>query len=211
MRQSAPMRSRQTIPFLMGVVAGAVFGFRWATRRALLITPPALAPLLLSPIRMAYRSPQHMLAFMSVQPGWHVLDVGCGNGAYALALAQHCAQVNAIDVQPAMIDALKARLAQAGVDNVIAQVAPATQLPFAGKTFDGVLMISVLPMLHDRAVALAEVRRVLKPKGMLIIGEDLLEPEFAREAEVRGWIEDAGFQFIDRDSNVLRYSLKYAR
>lgn len=188
-----------------------MLGLRWATRRASLITPPALAPLLLSPIRMAYRSPQHVIAFTGIQPEWVVLDVGCGNGAYTLALAQHCAQVQAIDVQPAMIDALNARLRHAGVDNVTGQVAPATHLPFADESFDAVLMISVLPMLHDRAAALAEARRVLKPNGVLAVGEDLLEPEFAHEAVVRRWVEDAGFQFIDRDGNVLRYSLKYAR
>jgi ubiquinone/menaquinone biosynthesis C-methylase UbiE len=160
---------------------------------------------------MAYRNPQHMLAFMGTQPNWVVLDAGCGNGAYTLALAQHCAQVQAIDVQPAMIDALRARLAQAGIRNVTAQVAPATHLPFASETFDGVLMISVLPMLHDRATALAEVRRVLKPAGVLVAGEDLFEPEFAAERDVRRWIESAGFHLIDRDHNVLRYSLKFAK
>lgn len=194
--------------FIAGALFGAVLGLRWATRHAALITPPALAPLLLSPIRMAYRNPQRMVAFMGAQPGWTVLDAGCGNGAFTLSFAQHCAQVHAIDVQPAMIDALQVRLAQAGIHNTIAQVAPATHLPFASESFDGVLMISVLPMLHDRASALAEAWRVLKPDGVLVVGEELLEPEFAHEAEVRRWIESAGFRFIDREANVLRYSLR---
>jgi ubiquinone/menaquinone biosynthesis C-methylase UbiE len=202
---------RRILWFLAGAIVGAVFGLRWATRRGALITPPALAPLLLNPIRMAYRSPQRMLAFMGVRPAWHVLDVGCGNGAYTLALARHCALVQAVDVQPAMIDALQARLTHAGIHNVTAQVAPATHLPFADETFDGVLMISVLPMLHDVAGALAEARRVLKPASVLVVGEDLFEPEFAPEDEVRRWVEDAGFRLIDRDSNVLRYSLKFAK
>jgi ubiquinone/menaquinone biosynthesis C-methylase UbiE len=188
-----------------------MLGLRWATRRGSLITPPALAPLLLSSVRMAYRNPQHMTVFIGAQSDWHVLDVGCGNGAYTLALARHCAQVKAIDVQPAMVDALQARLMQAGIGNVNAQVGPATHLPFADTSFDGALMISVLPMLHDKAGALAEVWRVLKPAGVLVAGEDLFEPEYAAEREVRCWVESAGFCLIDRDSNVLRYSLKFKK
>jgi ubiquinone/menaquinone biosynthesis C-methylase UbiE len=206
-----PRNMRRTFWFLVGALVGAMLGLRWATRRASLITPPALAPLLLNPIRMAYRSPQRMVAFMGAQPAWHTLDVGCGNGAYTLALARHCAWVDAVDVQGAMIEALQSRLAQAGIRNVRAHVAPATHLPFASETFDGVLMISVLPMLHDAAGALAEARRVLKPAGVLVVGEDVFEPEFAPARDVQHWVECAGFRLIDRDSPVLRYSLKFKK
>lgn len=197
--------------FLIGVIVGAFFAVRWMTRQASLITPPAFAPLLRSPLRLAYRRPEDMAAFAGIQPGWRALDLGCGNGAYTLALAQRAARVDAVDVQPAMIAALRKQMRSAGVANVFPHVAPATHLPFGDATFDAALMISVLPMLHNRDAALVEARRVLKPGGVLVIGEDLLEPEYVREATTRRWVERASFQLLGRDATPLRYSLKFVK
>lgn len=196
---------------MLGTAIGAFFAVRWVTRRASLITPPAFAPLLLSHARLAYRQPRNVVAFAGVQPDWAVLDLGCGNGAFTLALANHARCVHAVDVQPAMIKALMIRLRSSGVTNVVPRVAPATHLPFEDEAFDAALMISVLPMLHDRAAALAEVRRVLKPGGVLVIGEELIEPEYVREATTRRWAEQACFRWLDRDATPLRYSLKFAK
>jgi len=206
-----PGKHARVASFLVGSVIGAILAVRWVTKRAALITPPAVAPLLLSRARMAYRRPEDVIAFAGVQRHWRVLDLGCGNGAFTLELARHAACVHAVDVQPTMIEALVARLRSAGVTNAIPHIAPATHLPFDDATFDAALMISVLPMLHDRAAALAEVRRVLKPCGVLVIGEDLIEPEYVCEATTQRWAEQAGFRWLDRDATALRYSLKFAK
>lgn len=197
--------------FALGLVTGATLAVRWVTRRAALITPPAFAPLLLSPLRMIYRAPSPLIRFLDPKPNWTVLDLGCGNGAFALPLARHVRHVHAVDVQPAMVAALRDRLRQARLDNVTTQVAPATHLSFDAETFDAVLMISVLPMLHDRDAALSEVRRVLKPDGVLIVGEEWIEPEYVDWRTVTQWVEHAGFRLQARVANPLCYTLKFGQ
>ncbi len=195
--------------FLIGAALGAFAGVRWMTRRASLITPPCFAPLLLSPLRMAYRAPSQLVRFLDPQSDWMVLDVGCGNGAFALPLARQVRCVHAVDVQPAMVDALERRLREAALDNVVAQVAPATRLPFDAGSFDAALMISVLPMLHNREAALREVRRVLKPDGVLIVGEELIEPEYVPTRTVVRWVGRAGFRLTARMQHPLAYALRF--
>lgn len=196
---------------MLGAAIGATLAVRWVTRRAALITPPMFAPLLLSPLRMAYRPPSQLVRFLAPEPDWTVLDLGCGNGAFTLPLARSVRRVHAVDVQPAMVAALRERLRRARLDNVSAHVAPATRLPFGGHAFDAVLMISVLPMLHDRDAALREVYRVLKPDGVLIVGEEWIEPEYVGRRTVTRWVERAGFTLCARTANLMCYTLKFRR
>jgi SAM-dependent methyltransferase len=195
--------------FLLGLTAGAFLGVRWAAHRAALITPPSFAPLLLSRLRRLYRDPARVVRLLNPRPEWTILDLGCGNGAFTFELARRVRRVVAVDVQPAMIDALEARIRDAGLGNVRARVAPATHLPFDDGVFDAALMISVLPMLHDRAAALAEVRRTLKPDGMLVIGEEWVEPEYVGERTTIGWVERAGFALLAREATALSYTLMF--
>lgn len=202
---------RQLACFALGFTLGAGLAVRWLTRRASLITPPAFAPLLLSPLRLRYRDPARMVRFAGIRPDWAVLDLGCGNGAFTLELAKRARVVHAVDVQPAMLKALERRLIRADAQNVCLHAAPATRLPFDDGSFDAVFMISVLPMLHDRDAALREVWRVLKPHGVLVIGEERIEPEYVSARTTTRWVEPMGFRWIARDANLLCFTLKFAK
>lgn len=199
------------ILFCFGALVGAMLGIRWITRRAALITPPGCAPLLTSPLRLAYRRPADLVRFMGVRPDWSVLDLGCGNGAFTRELARHARWVCAVDAQVTMVERLVQRLRPSGAPNVCPMVAPAARLPFASEAFDAVLMISVLPMLSDRDAALCEIRRVLKPNGLLVVGEELIEPEYVSWPTVTAWVERAGFALRRRESNWLCYTLKFVK
>jgi ubiquinone/menaquinone biosynthesis C-methylase UbiE len=200
--------------FLLGVTIGAFLGVRWITRRASLITPPAFAPLLGNPLRLAYRNPAQVLDFAGAQRGWSILDLGCGTGVFTIEAARRVGPsgvVHAVDVQPAMIDALRGRMRATNLTNIQTHVAPATHLPLDDHSVDCVLMISVLPMLHGKPSALREVKRVLKPNGVLVVGEELIEPEYVTASTTVRWVEEAGFRLIAREQNVLRYTLKFVK
>lgn len=98
--------------------------------------------------------------------GRHVLDVGCGDGAFAARLADAGADVRGIDADPAMIDA--ARLA---VPDGRFVVGDAQRLPYPDGCFDCVTALTLLCLVEDPAAAVAEMARVTAPGGRILLGE----------------------------------------
>lgn len=116
-----------------------------------------------------------------------VLDIGCGDGTFAVELARRGAVVTGIDASPAMIDAAKARATQHNVD-VTFQVAQAERLPFAAEQFDVVTAITILCFVDDAAPVFHEIARVLKPGGRFVIGELGRWSTWAAARRVRAWL-----------------------
>lgn len=98
--------------------------------------------------------------------GRRVLDAGCGSGPLVADLHERGASVAGFDASPAMI-----RLAQERLGNEAdLQVADLTRpLPYDDAVFDDALAVLVLHYLEDWSKPLAELRRVLKPGGRLIV------------------------------------------
>jgi SAM-dependent methyltransferase len=101
-----------------------------------------------------------------------ILDVGGAEGAYALPLAHDGYHVHLLDPVAAHVDAARAAsAAQSDAPLASAVVGDARDLPFAEDVADAVLLLG--PLYHlvdvdDRATALAEARRVLRPDGILL-------------------------------------------
>ena len=101
-----------------------------------------------------------------------VLDIGGAEGAYALPLAAAGYAVHLLDPWPPHVDAARAASgAQPTAPLASAEVGDARSLPHADGSADAVLMLG--PLYHlvvaaDRAAALAEARRVLRPGGVLL-------------------------------------------
>ena len=103
--------------------------------------------------------------------GARVLDLGCGAGHTAVSLARRGYQVNALDCEQAMLDRAARRAQEAGVCLTLG-TGDAHDLPFDDGTFDVVLALGLVPWLHSPRKALAEMQRVLKPGGFLLISSD---------------------------------------
>ena len=103
-------------------------------------------------------------------PCGHLVDFGCGNGAQSLLLAEYCARVTGVDINPDFLAAFARGIAAGGLGERIAGVPLAGgQIPLADATADVVTSFTVLEHVPDEQAALAEMYRVLKPGGRLII------------------------------------------
>jgi ubiquinone/menaquinone biosynthesis C-methylase UbiE len=96
-----------------------------------------------------------------------VLDVGCGTGAYLEAYANSGAECFGLDASPAMLEEAETRLG----DRANLELGDATELPHSGDSFEFVFASLFLHALdaNTRAEALAEMARVTKPGGRVLI------------------------------------------
>jgi len=101
--------------------------------------------------------------------GRRVLDVGCGDGTYAVAAAERGAEVTGVDASGSMLGAARTQAVERGVPLELCR-ADATSLPFAEGSFDVVIAVTVLCFIATPERALREIARVLAPSGRLVLG-----------------------------------------
>jgi SAM-dependent methyltransferase len=114
----------------------------------------------------AYYERPAMLALAGDVAGRQILDAGCGSGPLFAALRDRGAIVTGFDASTGMLEVARRRLG----DDADLQVAELGRpLPFPDGAFDDVTASLMLHYLEDWGPALAELRRVLKPGGRLIV------------------------------------------
>lgn len=107
---------------------------------------------------------KRLAEILAVRRDGHYLDVGCGSGHYACALADHGGTWAGLDPSPDMLAA--ARQQNPHLDW---HQAAAENLPFDDSAFDGLVSILALHHMPDMAAALTEMRRVVKPGGCVVL------------------------------------------
>jgi SAM-dependent methyltransferase len=110
---------------------------------------------------------------LPLEPGRVALDVGCGPGFATTALATRGFSVHAADTVPEMVGLTLSRARTEGVRaHVCGSVCDIRALSFADASFDLVFVVGVSEWLDTLDGALAEVARVLKPAGHLVLSAD---------------------------------------
>src|SRR5262245_15183550 len=104
-----------------------------------------------------------------LRPGLRLLDGGCGPGTITVGLAAAVApgEVVGVDTEAVQVERGRALARERGLANVRFEVGDVTALPFADASFDVAFASEVLQYLPDPAVGLRELRRVLRPGGVL--------------------------------------------
>jgi ubiquinone/menaquinone biosynthesis C-methylase UbiE len=100
--------------------------------------------------------------------GSRVLDVGCGDAGVIIAFAEAGAFVTGLEVDTRSLERGRVRAEEHGVDAELLS-GVAERLPFDDGSFDLVILDNVLEHVEDRARTLAEIRRVLRPDGLLYL------------------------------------------
>ncbi|MEW6716535.1 MAG: class I SAM-dependent methyltransferase [Chloroflexota bacterium] len=98
--------------------------------------------------------------------GLRGLEVGCGTGQFGRAFARQGAWMVGLDRSRSMLDVA----ARTSADHLRLCLADAERLPFASQTFDVVLAVTVLEFIPKLLSALAEMWRVLRPGGQMLVG-----------------------------------------
>lgn len=120
-------------------------------------------------LQNAYYERPAMLELAGDVTGRRILDAGCGSGPLLAELRERGAQVSGFDLSSGMVDLARRRL---GADTDLRVADLAAPLPYADGAFDDVISSLVLHYLEDWGPALAELRRVVKPGGRLLVSVD---------------------------------------
>jgi SAM-dependent methyltransferase len=121
---------------------------------------------------------------LNIQPGFKILDIGCGSGRHTCA-AYQCRDVVAIGADINLRDLVTAKdrlnlhdqLGEHGGGTWGLSVADMTRLPFKNNYFDLVIASEVMEHIPEHENAAKEVIRVLKPGSMLVVSVPRYWPE----------------------------------
>ncbi len=160
---------------------------------------------------MAFVNPAEVIHTLGIKEGSKFADFGAGTGAFVLSAAPLVGvtgRVYAIDIQKDILLKLKDTAIKAGITNTKFlwcdfEVLGATKLP--DDSLDVVLISNTLFQLEDRAGALREAYRVLKPDGSLYIidwsdsfnGMGPSKELIVTQTEAQTLAESAGFKLKD--------------
>ena len=130
--------------------------------------------------RNAQANAAHLMP--SLKPGFRVLDFGCGPGTITVGLAQavNPGEVHGIDMEESQIELARVAAAAGGHDNITFHVGNVYELPFEDDYFDVAHCHAVLMHVPDTMRALQEVKRVLKPGGIIASREMIADASFAQ-------------------------------
>jgi demethylmenaquinone methyltransferase/2-methoxy-6-polyprenyl-1,4-benzoquinol methylase len=165
----------------------------------------------------------------NIQEGQHILDVACGTGRATVGLARAVGptgSVDALDLSEAMLDQARSKVDNLGLSELVHfKQGNAKELPYPDETFDLVYngyMFDLMP-IDSFLPILQEMKRVLKPKGKLVL-VNMSKPNdkktFFETIYKKGWavmpcrpvlmspfLEKAGFTHIERYFRPTRKSI----
>jgi ArsR family transcriptional regulator len=131
----------------------------------------------------------YLEAFLALLPEeWTVADIGTGTGYLLPTLAGHFRQVIGVESVAAMLEAARRRMESWGLPNVELCNADLAYLPIAGATVDLAIAVLVLHHVPAPGEALAELRRIVRPGGcVLIVEQTAHESETFRDRMQDRW------------------------
>jgi len=104
-----------------------------------------------------------------ISPGGRVLDLGCGTGPVLCELLRQDIDCIGIDYSPDMLEFAKRRLRSQALDASRVLQGDCRRTPFSDKSFDAVICLGVISYVENYEVVLEEIRRILKPGGLLLV------------------------------------------
>jgi ubiquinone/menaquinone biosynthesis C-methylase UbiE len=197
--KGAAVNAFNPILVLLALIVAFSLCWRWASRRWSLPCPSLLAWSLDNVLVHRSRLTWKTLDRIGLRPGQRVLEIGPGPGRLLIPASQRVkpgGEVVGIEIQPRMVERLNKNAERAGVTNLSVILGDATQPHVPESSFDLVFLCTTLGEIPDRAAALAQSFRALKPGGRLSVTELIPDPHYQSRPTVRRLAEAAGFRFV---------------
>lgn len=135
-----------------------------------------------------YMSPVTILPKFLTRTNMTLVDLGCGAGYFTIPAAKmiNDGHVYAVDRQQDMVHTTLTRARAEALTNIDGIIALATNLPIPDASVDAVLMSMMFHHVDEQTQMLNEVKRVLRPNGILYIVEwDRVDSEFGPPMQIR--------------------------
>jgi len=159
-------------------------------------------------------TPRRLRSVLRPEPGERLLEIGPGTGYYTFDLAEWVGPegtVEIFDLQQEFLDHVMRGAAERGVSSIVPTQGDATALPYEDGSIDGVVLTAVLGEIPDRATALREIRRVLRPSGRLVVGELFGDPHFTTLASLERQAAAAGLSLEESSGNWFGFFARLSR
>ena len=170
-----------------------------------------------SGFRKLMQPPARIIADSGIKPGMRVLEIGCGSGAFTIDAARAAGQtgkVYALDIQEDMLSKLRAKLSRpenSEIRNVELIKKSAYELPFEDDSLDIVFIVTVFQEIPDKQRVLYEIKRVLRPGGILAVSEFLPDPDYPWKSTTRKMISNEGFVIDASSGNLWSYTVRFRK
>jgi ubiquinone/menaquinone biosynthesis C-methylase UbiE len=167
--------------------------------------------------RRRIQRPNKIIERSGIKKEMKVLEMGCGSGAFTTFVARAVGKkgkIFALDIQQKMLDQLSGKLERSenkDIKNIQPILASAYEIPFDQDSLDLVYMVSVFQEIPDTARTLKEIKRILKPGGILAISEFLIDPDYPFRTTTRKQGQAGGFKLDSIEGNFFNYTVRFVK
>jgi len=160
---------------------------------------------------------QYAIQALNISPGQRVLDLGVGTG-FSLPLYPQHAQVVGVDLSSKMLREARKKVLRERLSHVDLMEMDAAHLAFPDNTFDSVIVAFVISVVPDPLQVLAEIKRVNKPEGQIVIinhfqSQNKVMAQFEKWVSPLctkiGWRSDLALDYLVQHAD-LRIDRKYS-
>ena len=151
---------------------------------------------------------QYAIQALNISPGQRVLDLGVGTG-FSLPLYPQHAQVIGVDLSSKMLREARKKVLRERLVHVNLMEMDAAHLAFPDNTFDCVIAAFVISVVPDPLQALAEIKRVSKPDGHIVIINHF-QSQNKLMAQLEKWVSPLCAKIGWRSDLALDYLVQHA-
>ncbi len=125
-----------------------------------------------APDRDEWQQPAHVVELLQLEPGMTVADLGAGTGYFVPHLSSAVGEsghVLALDTEPAMVEHMRRRFEEAGLENAEARVVEPGDPGLSPSSVDRILVVDTWHHIEDRPDYAGRLRSALRPGGFVLV------------------------------------------